>query len=78
MRAVAITRQWLEAHGFACLDLLPVLRGVRPLEDGETHVFKLNDTHFNARGNAVVGRALADFLERWPSGPGPAATVVAP
>jgi len=47
-------------------------------EDGETHVFKLNDTHFNARGNAVVGRALADFLERWPSGPGPAATVVAP
>jgi hypothetical protein len=34
--------------------------------DGETYVYELNDTHFNARGNAVVGRALADFLKRWP------------
>jgi hypothetical protein len=78
MRAVAITRQWLDAHGFAYLDLLPVLRGVRPLDDGEAHLYKLNDTHFNARGNAVVGRALADFLKRWPSGQGPAAPAVPP
>ncbi len=65
MRSVAITRRWLEGHSFACLDLLPVLRGARPLADGELHLYKLNDTHFNARGNAIVGRALADFLKRW-------------
>jgi lysophospholipase L1-like esterase len=68
MRSVAITRKWLEEHSFAYLDLLPVLRGVRPLADGELHLYKLNDTHFNARGNAVVGRALAAFLEKWPGG----------
>ena len=69
MRSVAITRKWLEEHSFAYLDLLPVLRGVRPLADGELHLYKLNDTHFNARGNAIVGRALADFLKRWPTDP---------
>jgi hypothetical protein len=69
MRSVAITRGWLEERGFAYLDLLPVLRAVRPLADGEPHLYKLNDTHFNARGNAVVGRALADFLKRWPPDP---------
>jgi lysophospholipase L1-like esterase len=68
MRSVAITRKWLEEHSFAYLDLLPVLRGARPLSDGELHLYKLNDTHFNARGNAIVGRALADFLKRWPAG----------
>ena len=68
MRSVAITRRWLEEHSFAYLDLLPVLRGARPLADGELHLYKLNDTHFNARGNAIVGRALAAFLEKWPGG----------
>lgn len=68
MRSVAITRRWLEEHSFTYLDLLPVLRRARPLADGELHLYKLNDTHFNARGNAVVGRALADFLKRWPTG----------
>lgn len=66
MRSIAITRRWLADHGFPYLDLLPVLRGARPLADGELHLYKLTDTHFNARGNAIAGRALAGFLKRWP------------
>lgn len=62
---------WLEANGIPCLDLTPILRGVEPLEDGQRHLFHLRDTHFNARGNRVVGEALAKFLaERLPPADG--------
>jgi len=61
--SVQITRQWLEENGFPYVDLLPLLRGVKPLEDGERHLYKLTDTHFNARGNRVAGEALARFIE---------------
>lgn len=44
------------------LDVLPALRAVPPLSDGKRHVFHLRDTHYNARGNRVVGAALAEFL----------------
>ncbi len=53
---------WLARQGIPCLDLLPVLRAVPPLEDGRRHLYHLRDTHFNARGNRVAGEALADFL----------------
>ncbi|TDJ68334.1 MAG: hypothetical protein E2O39_13330 [Planctomycetota bacterium] len=53
---------WLAQEGFATLDLLPVLRAVPPMDDGRRHLYHLRDTHFNARGNRVVGEALAEFL----------------
>ncbi|MCA8944254.1 MAG: hypothetical protein KDB80_16935, partial [Planctomycetes bacterium] len=55
-------RAWLDQRGIPYLDLLPVLREVRPLADGDRHLYHLRDTHFNARGNQVAGRALAEFL----------------
>jgi hypothetical protein len=53
---------WLDEHDLPYLDLLPLLRSVEPLEDGRRHVYHLRDTHFNARGNEVAGRAMAAFL----------------
>jgi hypothetical protein len=53
---------WLAEQGIPCLDLLPVLRAVPPLEDGRRHLYHLRDTHFNARGNEAAGLALAEFL----------------
>jgi len=41
-----------------CLDLLPALRDAEP--DGAT--YHLRNTHWNARGNAVAGKAIAEFL----------------
>ena len=52
---------FLEQDGIPHLDLLPILRAVEPLEDGRLHVYHLRDTHFNARGNRVVGEALAEL-----------------
>lgn len=53
---------WLAEQGIACLDLLPVLRAVPPGPDGRRHLYHELDTHFNARGNEVTARALAEFL----------------
>ncbi|MBK7643046.1 MAG: hypothetical protein IPJ19_08335 [Planctomycetes bacterium] len=52
----------LGAAGIPVLDVLPVLRGVAPLADGNRHLYHLRDTHWNPRGNRVVGEALAPFL----------------
>lgn len=52
----------LARRGIAFVDLLPVLRAVPPLADGRTHTYRLRDTHFNARGNEVAGKALAAAL----------------
>jgi hypothetical protein len=48
--------------GIPALDLLPVLRAVRPLADGRRHLYHARDTHWNARGNRIAGEALARFL----------------
>jgi hypothetical protein len=56
------TVEWLRSRDLPHLDLLPLLRAVEPLADGRRHVYHLRDTHFNARGNAVVGEALAAFF----------------
>jgi hypothetical protein len=53
---------WLAQEGIPTLDLLPLLRAVPPLPDGKRHLYLLDDSHFNVRGNEVAGRALADFL----------------
>ena len=53
---------WLEAQGIPNLALLPILRSVVPLPDGQRHLYHLQDTHFNARGNDVAGKAMADFI----------------
>jgi hypothetical protein len=58
-----VTR-WLDAHDFPYVDLLPRLRAQAPLGDGGLHLFHANDTHFNARGNAVAGHALAELVRR--------------
>ncbi|MFM9996616.1 MAG: hypothetical protein ACKVU4_12550 [Phycisphaerales bacterium] len=52
----------LEQRGLPCLDLLPRLLAAPPLADGERHCFHRGDTHFNARGNAIAGESLAEFL----------------
>lgn len=57
--------QWLTEQGIPYLDLLPPLRAVVPMPDGRRHLYHLRDTHFNARGNEVVGEELAAFLRRW-------------
>jgi hypothetical protein len=44
--------------GIACLDLLPALRAA----ERDKRTYHLRDTHWNAHGNAVAGRALADAL----------------
>lgn len=55
-------REWFRERGVPVLDLLPYLRRVPALDDGSRHVYHRNDTHFNARGNRIVGEALARFL----------------
>jgi lysophospholipase L1-like esterase len=54
----------LARRGIPVLDLLPVLRAVEPLADGRRHVYHLNDTHFNARGNRAAAEALAPFVRQ--------------
>ena len=48
--------------GVMLINLLPAMRAVEPHADGKRHVYHLQDTHFNARGNDVAGRELARFL----------------
>ncbi|MGE0789002.1 MAG: hypothetical protein AB7S26_25240 [Sandaracinaceae bacterium] len=53
---------WLRDRQVPFLDLLPVFAAVPPMEDGNRHLFHLQDTHLNVRGNRVAGEALAAFL----------------
>ena len=55
-------RARLDAAKLPYVDLLPKLRRVPKLSDGKRHVYHLRDTHFNTRGNAVAGKALAKAL----------------
>jgi hypothetical protein len=69
-RPQRLIRSWMAEQGLPVLDLLPILRAVPPLKDGRPHVYQLQETHFNARGNAVAGRALARFSDSLLSGGG--------
>jgi hypothetical protein len=62
-RAQRVTVDWLERRGIPVLDLLPILREVAPLADGNRHVYHFRDPHFNARGNEAAGLAMARFID---------------
>lgn len=57
-----IVGQWCEDRRIPFLDLLPALGKVETLDDGQCHCYHRNDIHFNVRGNAVAGHALASFV----------------
>jgi hypothetical protein len=57
-----LLRAWCEEHGFELVDVLPDLREVPAFDDGWRHLYHLRNTHWNARGNAIAGKALAEFL----------------
>jgi hypothetical protein len=61
-RPQAIIGAWLAARHVETLDLLPVLRRVPPLPDGQRHLYHRFDTHWNRRGNKAAGAALAEWL----------------
>ncbi len=55
---------WLREREIPALDLLPLFRAALAGADGERHLYHLRDSHLNARGNALAGSAVADFLRR--------------
>jgi hypothetical protein len=61
-RAQRILARTLTEKGIPHLDLLPILRAEPVASDGMRHLFHRDDSHLNARGNAVAGRALSAFL----------------
>ena len=61
-RAQRILAARLAEKGIPYLDLLPLLRAEPVGSDGMHHLFHRDDSHLNARGNAVTGAALAAFL----------------
>lgn len=61
---------WCDGAGVPCLDLLPALRAVAPWRDGDRRLYLLRDTHWNVRGNAVAGEALAPFAAGLLAAPG--------
>jgi hypothetical protein len=61
-RAQRLLAATLQQKGIPYLDLLPILRAEPVGSDGMRHLFHHDDSHLNARGNAVAGAALAGFL----------------
>ncbi len=55
---------WLAAQGIPALDLLPTFRAFAPGADGSRHLYHVQDTHWNRRGNALAGAELAAFARR--------------
>ena len=53
---------WLDEHEVPVVDALPALRDAT---EREGPLYLLRDTHLGIEGNAVLGRVLAAFLERW-------------
>lgn len=52
----------LTRRGIPYLDLLPALRAEPAGGDGWRHLYIRDDSHWNARGNAIAGRLLAASL----------------
>lgn len=55
--------EFCAARGIPFLDVLPALRAATPEADGRPHVYHRYDTHLNRKGNEIVGKELARFLE---------------
>ena len=53
-----LIRGFCEERGIFMLDLLPGIRKAHK----EERVYHLRDTHWNARGNRIAGREIADFI----------------
>ncbi len=54
--------EWLQSRSIPHLDLLPLFLSSPPFEDGQRHLYHLQDIHLNARGNRLSGKGLADLL----------------
>jgi hypothetical protein len=67
-RAQRLLAAALTGAGIPYLDLLPVLRAVAPLADGDRHLYWNRDTHWNERGNRVAAEAMAGFLAPYVGG----------
>lgn len=61
-RPQEVLAHFCREHGIGLVDPLPALRAEPPLADGQKHLYHLQDTHWNVRGNAVAGRVLAEAL----------------
>lgn len=60
--AQRLSKDILDRLGIPYVDVLDDLRAAAALPDGKKHVFHLRDTHYNARGNRIVGEALGRWL----------------
>lgn len=54
-------RDWADRRNVPALDLLPIMRAAHA---DTARLYVPNDTHWNRRGNAVAGAALADAIAR--------------
>jgi hypothetical protein len=61
-------RQWAHDGNRSIVDLLPLLLAEEPLADDDRHLYHLRYSHFNARGSAIAGWALAKLIEAKLSG----------
>lgn len=57
-------RQRLESRAIAYADLTPILRTAQPWTDGEPHLFHRGTHELNARGDRLVGEAVAAFAKQ--------------
>lgn len=62
-RPQRLLAEFCASRGIPFLDVLPALRAAAPEADGRPHVYHRYDTHLNRKGNEIVGRELARFLE---------------
>lgn len=58
-------RDWADRRDVPCLDLLPVMRAAHA---DTARLYLPEDTHWNRRGNAVAGAALAEVLAGYVEG----------
>ncbi|MBE7560964.1 hypothetical protein HS125_19235 [bacterium] len=56
----AAVREWAEAEGIPCLDLLPAFR--RALHEGRPQSYFAFDSHWNAVGHEIAAGAVVDYL----------------
>ncbi len=58
-----VIRRWLEANDIPYVDPFDRLLALPRFPDGKTHAYLRHNTHYNAIGNEVAGKALAEGLE---------------
>lgn len=55
-------RAYCEAHGIDLVDTTEALLAVSPDDLGRRRLYHLRDTHWNARGSAIAGQVLGEYL----------------